>query len=186
MRGAAFPTRAIVWALAVTCVVYAGVLALSIALPLRYELPLRTWSAARGLDPALVAAVIQCESRYRPGAISPRGAVGLMQIMPDTGAWIAGQLGASAFDPLDLLVPETSIEFGTWYLRHLLDRFSRIEDALMAYNAGPTTVAQWDGRDESIYPETRAYVDRVLRTLPFYRVFLRFPWFHRITPPLPI
>jgi len=109
-----------------------------------------------------------------------------MQIMPETGGWIAGQLGAVDFDPSALFAPEMNLEYGTWYLRYLLDRFGRLDVALMAYNAGPTAVERWAGRAASVYPETQAYVGRVLRTLPWYRVFLKFPWFHRVTPPLPI
>lgn len=112
-------------------------------------------SAARhGLDPHLVHAVIRAESAYNPRAVSPKGAVGLMQLMPAT----AHEL--SVDDPFD---PASNIEGGSSYLRRMLDRFDgNLELALAGYNAGPEAVRRFGGVPP--YRETRQYVERVLRT----------------------
>jgi hypothetical protein len=90
------------------------------------------------LDPLLVAAVIEVESSFRPRAVSRAGALGLMQVMPATGAWLAAEAGRpDRGTPPHLLEPEWNVALGVRYLAHLLERFGRVEEALVAYNAGP-------------------------------------------------
>jgi len=108
-------------------------------------------AAQLGVDPALVEAVMRVESGGAPHSISPAGAEGLMQLMPAT----ARSLGVR--DPFD---PDESIQGGTRYLRDMLDRFGDLPRALAAYNAGPAAVEQYGGIPP--YPETQAYVRRVL------------------------
>jgi hypothetical protein len=105
------------------------------------------------LDPDLVSSVIKAESGFNVRAVSPKGARGLMQLMPGT----ASQLGVpNAFDP------EANVEGGTKYLRELLERYNfDLVKALAAYNAGPLRVEQFGGVPP--YYETRAYVARVVR-----------------------
>lgn len=132
------------------------------------------------LDPALVAAVIYVESKFDPQAVSYRGAIGLMQIMPETGQWVADQVGLQAVDRRKLRSYETNIFIGTWYLRYLLDQIDQDPVvALAAYNAGWNRVQEWlrddvwDGRLDNLeqipYPETRSYVQRVLKVYRIYR-----------------
>jgi soluble lytic murein transglycosylase-like protein len=109
-------------------------------------------AAREGLDPALVHAVILVESRYDPVSRSPKGARGLMQLMPAT---------ARRFGVRDITDPAQNIDAGTRYLRLLLDRFGRVELALAAYNAGEEAVER-HGRVIPPYSETLAYVPRVL------------------------
>ena len=110
-------------------------------------------AAARqnGVPPALVKAVIAAESRFNPRAISPKGAQGLMQLMPAT----ARRLGVA--DPMHA---EQNVRGGVRYLRHLHDRYGDWTRALAAYNAGPTAVDRYGGIPP--YRETRQYVNRVL------------------------
>jgi len=110
------------------------------------------YSSLFRLDPELVQAVIQAESGYNERALSDKGAMGLMQLMPETAA----ELEVS--DPYD---PAENIRGGTRYLARLLERFGRLEVALAAYNAGPTVVARHDGVPP--WEETRNYVRRVVR-----------------------
>lgn len=118
----------------------------------RFEPLVREYAARHALRPDLVRAVIQVESGFDPRARSPKGAMGLMQLMPDT----ARDLGV--VDPYD---PADNIRGGTKYLRQLLDRFDGDEElALAAYNAGPGAVDRY-GRQVPPYRETREYVKKV-------------------------
>jgi soluble lytic murein transglycosylase len=133
-----------------------------------------------GADPALVYAVMREESHYRPEAVSPVGARGLMQIMPPTGERIAQGLGVDAFEADRLFQPATNIRFASYYLRQLLKTFEgRRPLAIAAYNAGPEVVSSWARKhdpfaldtfvDSVPYSETRRYLRRVLRS---YRVYM--------------
>ncbi len=104
-----------------------------------------------GLEPEFVLKVIEAESGGNPQAVSPKGAIGLMQLMPAT----ARALGVS--DPFD---PVQNIEGGVRYLRHLIDRFGDLRLALAAYNAGPGNVQRYGGIPP--FPETQQYVKKIL------------------------
>jgi soluble lytic murein transglycosylase len=122
----------------------------------------------QGVKPHLVAAMIFTESRFRSDARSVAGAVGLMQLMPETAAEVADRLGLVDYKVSDLTDPETNITLGVAYIKELRGRFGNTELALAAYNAGPTVVESW--RDEGrpiLYPETRHYVRAVLRHQEF-------------------
>ncbi len=135
----------------------------------------------REVDAALLSAVMREESGYRPKVLSVVGARGLAQIMPDTGRRLAEQLGAAAYHPDELLVPERNLELAGLYLESLLARFSgRTSAAVASYNAGPGAVTRWidaapnlpdDEWVEAIpYDQTRTYVKRVLRSRFAYEV----------------
>ena len=135
-------------------------------------------SAEYQVDPYLVAAVIHCESSNNKEAVSPVGAMGLMQIMPDTGGWIAEKLEMEGFDQQQLFEPEINIRFGCWYLDYLSKKFNgNRTSVLAAYNGGPGNVEKWladdrysaDGQLTDIpFPETERYIEKVQRAYEKY------------------
>lgn len=149
---------------------------LRVLFPLEYREEILEWSTTYDLEPEWVASVIRNESRFRPQAISPVGAIGLMQIMPETGAWIAQQLQLTRYSTTLLDGISLNIEMGSWYLRYLLDRFLTLDAALMAYNAGPTNAERWEGNLELAFAGTQQYVRRIHLSLPVYRVYFAVPW----------
>jgi soluble lytic murein transglycosylase len=133
--------------------------------PLEYEQVVRAYADERGLDPALVAAMIYAESRFDPDARSEAGAIGLMQILPGTGQFIARSTGGEDFVVDDLRSPELNVRYGTWLLAYLLDRYDGdLRLALAAYHAGSGNVDDWLAE----FPETRAYVVLVERVRQLY------------------
>jgi soluble lytic murein transglycosylase len=138
--------------------------------PLRYEAILVSHARTYELDPALLAAVVYTESRFRADARSHAGALGLMQLLPDTGRAIALRTGGDRFVVSDLLDPEINVRYGSWYLRELRRKYGDTATALAAYHAGQGNVDRWRERGVPVqFPETRAYVDNVLRLVPVYR-----------------
>ena len=138
--------------------------------PLEYEHVIRAHAAERGLDPAFVAAVVYAESRFDPNARSYAGAVGLMQILPGTAEFIARKTGGTEFVVADLRDPDINVRYGTWLLRYLRDSYDGdLSLALAAYHAGPASVDRWLAEGSGIaFPETRAYVDEVMRVRDVY------------------
>src|SRR4051812_10979226 len=115
-----------------------------ITLPLRHEDIIRQQARDKALDPALIAAVIYAESRFRDGQTSAAGAQGLMQITPATARMIARKSGGVAFTVRDLGTPQVNIAYGAWYLRYLMQRYAGNETfALAAYNGGEGNVDRW-------------------------------------------
>lgn len=112
---------------------------------------IRHYSDYYQVDPVLIGLILEQESGYDPFALSPAGAMGLMQLMPDT-AWMLG-----VEDPWN---PAENIEGGVRYFAQQMDRFGRIDYALAAYNAGPSAVEKWGGVPP--YPETLDYVNTIM------------------------
>ena len=138
--------------------------------PLRYESIVRDYADQRQLDPAFLAAVIETESKFDPDARSSAGAVGLMQLTPTTAQGIALHTGGTKFQLSDLTNPDINVRYGTWYLRHLLDRYHDERLALAAYNAGQGNVDSWIAQHVGIqFAQTRAYIDKVERLKKIYR-----------------
>jgi soluble lytic murein transglycosylase len=138
--------------------------------PLAYDSIVRGHAENYRLDSALVAAVIYQESKFDPDARSDAGAVGLMQLQPETAKGIALRTGGSKFRVDDLTNPEINVRYGSWYLRHLLDKYDDEELALAAFNAGQGNVDHWRREGKGIaFAETRHYVDRVQELKGIYR-----------------
>jgi peptidoglycan lytic transglycosylase len=148
-------------------------------LPLQYQDVIRQQAAEKHLDPAFIAAVIYAETKF-DARTSSAGAIGLMQILPQTAEFLARRSGAKTFHISDLNTPSVNIAYGSYYLRYLLKEYGGSKvDALAAYNGGETNVDRWvaaaraNGQGLQIsqipFPETRAYVQRVLSAQKEYR-----------------
>ena len=138
--------------------------------PLEYEHIVRGHARNYDLDPALIAAVIYAESRFDPDVESSAGAVGLMQLLPETAKGIAVRTGGGKFVVSDLRNPEINVRYGSWYLDHLRSRYDGdMRLALAAYHAGPGSVDEWLAQGSGIvFPETRNYLDEVERVRQVY------------------
>jgi soluble lytic murein transglycosylase len=148
-------------------------------LPLQYATIIRQQAAEKHVDPALIAAVIYAETRFRPRT-STTGAEGLMQIEPTTAKFLAHRSGGYAFNVSDLGTPQVNIAYGTYYLRFLLNHYhdSKVL-ALAAYNGGETNVDNWLASVSARHrrftigdipiKQTRAYVTEVLSEQRAYR-----------------
>ena len=130
--------------------------------PLRYSNNVRVYASQDHVDPALLAAVIETESKFDATARSNAGAVGLMQLTPNTARGIAQYTGGSRFRISDLTNPDINMRYGAWYLADLFHKYGNETLVLAAYNAGQGNVDRWRAHDEAIqFPETKAYVSRV-------------------------
>jgi soluble lytic murein transglycosylase len=151
--------------------------------PLQYQDEISLASRAHGVDPYLVAAMVKAESNFDPTARSRVGAAGLMQLMPETAAWIVSRPDWEGTADPDLTDPGTNLDLGAYYLSYLLGRFhGGIVETLAAYNAGEGTVSRWLERRQQTnpgagslavaeipFPETRTFVERVQRYQALYK-----------------
>jgi soluble lytic murein transglycosylase len=148
-------------------------------LPLSHADIIRYQAGQKHLDPALIAAVIYCESKFEPRP-SSAGAEGLMQILPATAYYVAHLSGGSRFTASDLAKPDINVAYGSYYLRYLLNHYDGNEMlAVAAYNGGLGNVDRWRAEAQAEgnqltaaaipFPETREYVQRVLSAEQAYR-----------------
>jgi soluble lytic murein transglycosylase len=148
--------------------------------PLEYSDAINQEAQRNDLDPALVAAMVNAESGFAPDSRSSQGAVGLMQVLPDTARFLAGRPDRPSPAPDDLEDPAVNLAYGTRYMRYLVDRYGSVPLALAAYNGGETNVSRWLARAERRgerldvpadipFSETRQFVRKVLDTTPIYR-----------------
>lgn len=157
------------------------------AYPIKFEEEIVEYSNMFGVDPALVASIINAESGFREDVVSKKGAVGLMQIMPKTGKWALERLSGQSVEieflsngkDGILFLPEENIKIGTYYLSYLIEKFKDLNLVICAYNAGEGTVFSWlknpaysqDGKtlEKVPYKETSAYLEKVLRNFKVYQ-----------------
>jgi len=138
--------------------------------PLRYSTNVRVYASQDHLDAALLAAVIEAESKFNSDAESKAGAIGLMQLTPATAKGIAQYTGGSRFRVSDLTNPDINIRYGAWYLGHLMNKYGNERLALAAYNAGQENVDRWRRERVGIqFGETRDYISKVERLKKIYR-----------------
>lgn len=148
--------------------------------PIKYESEVLSACERFTVDAALVYATIKVESDFKTNAVSIKGAVGLMQIMPATAKFIAEKLLVKEYD---LFNPETNILFGAWYLKYLLNKFKSVSVAAAAYNAGEGNVSFWlknpDYSPDGVilkdvpFAETAAYVRQIEKTIKKYKKLYR-------------
>ncbi len=147
--------------------------------PVRFYDEVAAASTEFGVEKALIFAVVNTESHFNARAKSGAGAMGLMQIMPKTGEYIAGKLGVE-FDENDLFDPHTNIRFGAFYLKYLLNKFGDTDTALACYNAGEGNARAWFDDTNTVdiaqisFSETVHYIDKVNAAQKAYRARLRF------------
>lgn len=179
--------RMVTWVAGAVALIVAVIIAMpdakklynDLTLPLSYQDIIRQQAAAEHLDPALIAGVIDTESKFDPST-SSAGAEGLMQLLPSTAEFLAHRTHGYRFRVSDLENPQVNITYGSYYLRFLLDQFNgNVREALAAYNGGETNVVNWIakahaaghafGVNDIPFPETRAYVEKVLDAQRDYR-----------------
>lgn len=155
---------------------YAPALLFQAIYPLKYEAEIADAAAAHGVDPYLVAAVVETESGWDPAAESSQGARGLMQLMPETAQDMVDKgLVRDGYSADDLWDPATNIEFGCAYLAYLIEYFNGTTDrAIAAYNGGMGNVEDWSREATALhnaitFPETQAYLVRVNNAHDRYR-----------------
>ncbi|HEY0827331.1 MAG TPA: lytic transglycosylase domain-containing protein [Bacilli bacterium] len=159
--------------------------------PIKYRDQIELSAVNYNLDPYLISSIIRVESNYKPELVSRKGAVGLMQIMPDTAEWIIDQGGYANLNLESLQTPEVNIDIGAWYLqsltvqheRYLSDESKLDQLAILAaaYNAGPGNLkkwlnsGEWNGKYKSIgqipFGETRHYIQRVIY---YYKKYVKY------------
>lgn len=176
--------RRLVALLILLCLILVGIQAKSLWVrfshPLKYEVDIRKYATEYQLDPMMVAAVINVESKFDPNAQSHRGAKGLMQLMDDTAAWAAGHAGMTDYTADRIFEPSVNIRLGCWYLNRLQQQYKGDwQLTLAAYNGGSGNVSKWlgdptispDGKSLSEIPfeETESYLKKVLRQYDDYQ-----------------
>ncbi len=150
---------------------------LKVLYPVKYTEYVEKYSAEYGIDETLIYAVIKTESSFNPEAVSNAEAVGLTQITPETFRWLKTKTGEEN-ENLSLFDPETSVKYGAFFLRYLLDEFENTNTALAAYHAGRGRINGWlenekyspDGKILTNIPvkETAHYVNKVNKAIRIY------------------
>lgn len=146
--------------------------------PLFYEEDILLASSEFGIEPYIIASMINVESSFHPTAISNKGAVGLMQLLPSTAQWLATKIGYANYSQEDLLSPQINILLGTYYLSYLGSRFANQTAVFCAYNAGEGIVRGWLENQEYSsdgislktipFPETQNYIAKLQNNMRIY------------------
>lgn len=160
--------------------------------PIYFEQEIRQSAAKHNIDPFLIAAIIRVETNYKHHLESSKGALGLMQLMPDTAEWIVESTNLGPHTQEDLLKADVNINLGSWYLSWLNKHYNgNLIYAIAAYNAGQGNVNKWkqtnlwDGSQERIdqipFGETRHYVQRVIYYYEKYTKLYGEQWHSKMT-----
>ncbi len=161
---------------AIVFVLFLGVCSFNLMFPLRYKSYIKEYSKAENLNATMVASLIKTESNFNKNAVSKKGAIGLMQILPATGKWICETYFDFEFDESMLYEPETNIKIGTKYLSYLFTKFDDEVTVLACYNAGEGVVKNWIGENKMLkktqiqFEETQKYVQKVQNCKKIYKI----------------
>lgn len=161
---------------AIVFVLFLGVCSFNLMFPLRYKSYIKEYSKAENLNATMVASLIKTESNFNKDAVSKKGAIGLMQILPATGKWICETYFDFEFDESMLYEPETNIKIGTKYLSYLFTKFDDEVTVLACYNAGEGVVKNWIGENKMLkktqiqFEETQKYVQKVQNCKKIYKI----------------
>jgi len=164
-------------------VVFAISCAVSRVYPIEHQSVISRYADEYGLYEELVYGVIYTESRFASGAVSSKGASGLMQLTKMTADWGNQELEIDGYDYSGIFEPDLNVRLGCWYLRKLINQYGNTDTALAAYNAGSGNVSKWLGESEYSkdgktlekipFKETEQYVQRVKNNARIYRVLLK-------------
>lgn len=146
--------------------------------PIKYSEYVEKYSKMYSVPKEIIYATIRTESEFASNAVSSVGAIGLMQMMPDTFKWLCEKNGESLEEGM-LYDPETNIRYGTYYLSYLYSEFGLWETVYAAYNCGPGRVKEWQTNEEYAdengvlekipFKETREYVKKVSKAVDIYK-----------------
>lgn len=147
--------------------------------PLKFKKEILTYSNKHNISPQIIASIINTESSFNKNAISPKGAVGLMQLLPTTAKWLC-EIQNIPYKYPDLFLPEININLGTYYIKYLINKFKNLNTAIVAYNAGEGTTSLWlenknyskDGKEINNIPykETKNYLKKVTNAMKIYSI----------------
>ena len=146
--------------------------------PMTYKEEIYTLGNTYGVKSALIASVANVESNFKEEAVSNKGAVGVMQLMPSTAEWLANKLGIEYYEK-KLFEGEYNLELGSYYLAYLINYFKDEKLGICAYNAGQGNVSLWlknkdyskDGKtlDKIPFEETKNYINKVYKNYNYYK-----------------
>ena len=163
----------------VFCILFTFIFNLVI-FPLKFKKEVKYYSTIYNVKPELIFAIIKAESGFNANVISPKGATGLMQILPSTADWLSKKLNEPSYDLTD---PNINIKFGTFYLSYLTEKFKNADIVICAYNAGEGIVKKWladsnyssDGVALNCIPynETKQYLSKVKKYQQVYKFKLK-------------
>ncbi len=153
--------------------------AVCIRYPIKFKDAILTAEAETGVDKMLIISVARTESNFDEDAVSTAGAIGIMQLMPDTAEYVSDLYDLDYMGESELYNPESNILLGAYYLKYLLGKFESESTVLASYNAGEGVVSRWLGSDEYSsngvtletipYKETRDYIQKVERAQKIYQ-----------------
>lgn len=173
--------RIVLLGLSIGCFILAGVVSyIKLAYPFAYSKEVFYYSDEYNLDPSLVFSIINEESGFNTLSVSKSGAIGLMQIMPKTGEFVADKLGLDYDDSSVLFNPDVNIQIGCYYLRYLFNKYNDLNKVLFSYNAGEGVMQElYNGEDIKIVEsieinETKNYIKRVTKTRNAYNKLISF------------
>ena len=141
--------------------------------PVKYKEEIVYAANEYDLEPSLVFAIVKTESGFDKNAISKKGAMGLMQLMPSTAMWVASKLNIDNFEIYDLYNPATNLNIGCYYFRYLLDKYKSVKAAAACYNAGEGAMQKYIDSNKNItsFPnaETAKYTQKIKNFAKIYK-----------------